>query len=404
LVGIAVAALGAIAAPPPRAERADARRSWVVLWLVALALYVVGFHALANLPVGDPFFRAVTARFWQQSDVVVCMLFGLGLGVLAARAPRGVVAVAGTLLVLTALGRGVAARDRADDTVARYGRAILEPLPPTTILLTRGDVVTNVTRYLQAGEGVRPDVVVLDQELLTKPWYVARAAREFPGVRFPGVVYDPADAHGFTMRALIDANVDAHPLFVYPEWKEGDDSVRGIYELWPIGLASRVAPVGITPSLQQWYGESLAALNALRAYGWRRVGAYRPGTWERVAREDVWQAQQRFGAWLLAKAIERDDARALAAARIALERAEHEHPDPPYFLFRNLGLAYERLALREPALRAQQLEAWRRYLATAPADDDARAAIAATVARLEAEAPSAPVPEPPSESPSPSAR
>ena len=45
---------------------------------------------------------------------------------------------------------------------------------------------------------------------------------------------------------------------------------------------------------------------------------------------------------------------------------------------------YERLALREPALRQQQLTAWRRYPASAPADDDGRRAIAATVARLEA--------------------
>ena len=390
VVGVAVAALGVLAVLRPRGERSGGDRRWVALWIAALAFYVLGFHALANLPVGDPFFRAVTARFWQQSDVVVFALFGLGFAALVATAPRALataVTLGGALLVLAQLGLGLARpAHRGDDTVARYGRAILEPLPADAILLTRGDLVTNVTRYLQIGEGVRPDVVILDQELLTKPWYVARAARELPSVRFPGVVYDPADPRGFTMRAFLDANVDAHAVYVYPEWKDGDASVSGTYELWPVGLAARVASVGITPSLEQWYAESVVALRTLRAYGWRRVDAYPPGTWERVAREDVWQAQQRAGAWLLGKALERDnDPRALGTARIALERAEHEHPDPPYFLFRNLGLAYERLALREPALREKQLAAWRRYLATAPPDDDARGAIAATVARLETE-------------------
>ncbi len=395
-VGVILAALGAVAAT----HRAAPFRSWVVLWIASAVFYVLGFHALANLPVADPLYRAVTARFWQQSDLVLFMLCGLGIAVLAARPSRvvrTVVVLGGVLLVLAQLAYGVAPQYRRDDTVARYGRAILEPLLPGTILLTRGDLVTNVTRYLQVGEDVRTDVVILDQELLTKPWYVARAAREHPDVAFPGAVYDPADPHGFVMRGFLDANLAAHPIAVYPEWKDGDASVAGAYELWPVGLASRVAPTAIAPALETWRQDSVVALRTLRAYGWRRLDIDPPGSWERIAREDVWQAQQRAGWWLLTKALERDgDPRVLTMARIELERAEHEHPDPPFFLFRNLGLAYERLALRDPALRPKQLAAWRRYLATAPADDDARSAIAATVARLAAE----PTPLP-SSSPSP---
>lgn len=384
-VGVLLAALGAVGAT----RRSAPLRSWVVLWIAGATFYVVGFHALANLPVGDPLLRAVTARFWQQSDLVLFMLCGLGLAVLAARPSRGAraaVALGGVALVLAQLGLGVGHHLRRDDTVARYGRALLEPLLPGTILLTRGDLVTNVTRYLQVGESVRTDVVILDQELLTKPWYVARAAREHPEIVFPGAVYDPAAPHGFVMRAFLAANLPAHPVAVYPEWKDGDASVAGVYELWPVGLASRVAPIAIAPALETWRQDSVVALRTLRAYGWRRLDADPPGSWERIAREDVWQAQQRAGWWLLTKALERDgDPRVLAMARIELERAEHEHPDPPFFLWRNLGLAYERLALRDPAFRPQQLAAWRRYLATAPADDDARRAIAATVARLATE-------------------
>ncbi|MEO6029299.1 MAG: DUF2723 domain-containing protein [Candidatus Binatia bacterium] len=385
-LGVVLATLGAVTAM----RRSAPLRSWAVLWIACATFYVIGFHALANLPVSDPLFRAVTARFWQQSDLVLFMLCGLGLAVLAARptrVARVAVALGGVALVLAQLAVAVVHHfHRRDDTVARYGRALLEPLLPGTILLTRGDLVTNVTRYLQVGESVRTDVVILDQELLTKPWYVARAAREHPEIVFPGVVYDPADPHGFVMRTFLAANLPTHPVAVYPEWKDGDASVAGVYELWPVGLASRVAPVAIAPALETWRQDSVVALRTLRAYGWRRLDADPPGSWERIAREDVWQAQQRAGWWLLSKAIERDgDPRVLAMARVELERAEHEHPDPPFFLFRNLGLAYERLALRDPALRPKQLAAWRRYLAIAPADDDARSAIAATVARLATE-------------------
>ncbi len=373
-------------------RRETPERGWVGLWVVSLAVYVLAFHALANLPIGDPLYRAVTARFWQQSDVVVFVLVGLGFAAAQDAFPRALRAMhapaiaVGTMLAMAQLTPILLRGDRStDDTVARYGRALLEPLEPDTLLLTRGDLVTNVVRYLQAIEGVRTDVLVLDQELLTKPWYVARAAREHPTLRFPGVVYDPARPDGFSMRGFLDANTGTRPLAVYPEWKAGDPSVDGVYELSPAGLALDVERVG--RAFEARHERAQTALRVLDDYGWQRIGVYAPGTWERVAREDVWQARARFGWWLLTHALARDgDARLLNAARVQLERAEHGHPDPPWFLFRNLGIVYERLALREPKLRERQLVAWRRYLATAPPDDDGRAAIAATVARLEAEA------------------
>jgi hypothetical protein len=341
--------------------------------------------------VSDPLYHAVTARFWQQSDVVVFVLLGLGVGVVLERLPRwgrAVGVAAGVVVVAVQVGRGFATHDHhADDTVARYGRALLEPLPPESLLLTRGDLVTNATRYLQTCDGVRTDVVILDQELLTKPWYVARAAREHPDLRFPGAVYDPARADGFSMRAFLDANIDTRPIAVYPEWKSGDPSIDGVYELTPRGLALDVARLGTAPPVAARREAGITALATLDEYGWQRIGAYTPGTWERVAREDVWQAQHRFGWWLLTEALAPDaDPRLFTAARVQLERAEHGHPDPPWFVFRNLGIVYERLALSDPKLRARQLAAWRRYLATAPADDEGRSAIAATVARLEGEA------------------
>lgn len=291
------------------------------------------------------------------------------------------------MLVAAQLVLGFTAHDRhADDTIARYGRALLEPLAPGTLLLTRGDLVTNAVRYLQSCEGVRPDVVVLDQERLTKPWYARRALAEHPTVRFPGARYDPASADGFSMRALLDANVAARPIAVYPDWKSGDPSTSGVYDLWPMGLALAVRSIKAPPAVDDWRRESASALAALDAYGWPPLGGADPGTWERVALDDVWQARQRVGWRLLDLALARDnDPELLAAARRELERAAATHPDSPWFLERNLGLVYERLALHDPTLRRAQLDAWRRYLATAPATDDARSAIAATVARLERE-------------------
>lgn len=379
-----------LAAPPADATDDDAAcRAWTRLLVACLGFYVLAFHALANAPLADPLGRAVLARFWQQADVVLCLLAGIGFAVvvrpLPAGAGRHLAVAAGATLVAAQLARGFVAHDhQRDDTVARFGRALLEPLPRDALLLTRGDLPTNVARYLQTCEGVRPDVIVLDQELLTKPWYVVRAAREHPALVFPAARYNPTAADGFSMRSFLDANASRRPVAVYAEWKRGDASTTGTYDLWPMGLASRVVATASAPDLQAWRSENAAALRALDDYGWQPLAAEPAGTWERVALEDVWQAHHRAGWWTLAQAVARDgDPELLAAARAEFERAARTHPDPPWYLERNLGIVYERLALHDPSLRGAQLAAWRRYLATAPGGDEARPAIAATVARLE---------------------
>lgn len=261
---------------------------------------------------------------------------------------------------------------------------LLDPLPPGTLLLTRGDLVTNAVRYLQVCEGVRPDVVVLDQELMTKPWYVERARREVPAVRFPGPVYDPNRPPGFSMRSFVAANEAAFPIAVYPEWKSGDRSVESVYELWPMGLALRVAPLASPPSLQAWERDSDAGLQTLDRHAWPPLDAYPAGTWEHVVLDDVWQAHHRRGWWLLTKALANGgDARLLADARATLEAAERARPDAPWFVYRNLGIVYERLAVAAPELRERQIASWRRYLELAPPDDAGRAAIANAVEQLD---------------------
>jgi dolichyl-phosphate-mannose-protein mannosyltransferase len=55
--------------------------------LVALGLCVLLFANLANLPVGDPHYRAVVARFWQQPELLVCVWCGLALSVIQHHVP-----------------------------------------------------------------------------------------------------------------------------------------------------------------------------------------------------------------------------------------------------------------------------------------------------------------------------
>jgi hypothetical protein len=99
----------------------------------------------------------------------------------------------------------------------------------------------------------------------------------------------------------------------------------------------------------------------------------------------VWQARHRRAWWLLTQAIARGDADLLKAARAALEAAERSHPSPPWYVYKNLGIVYDRLAAAgAPQLHGEQLRVWGRYLELAPTSDPQRAAIAAAVTRLKA--------------------
>ena len=49
-----------------------------------------------------------------------------------------------------------------------------------------GDLPGNAARYAQICEGIRPDVKIIDLEMLTFDWYVPMMASRFPGVVFPG--------------------------------------------------------------------------------------------------------------------------------------------------------------------------------------------------------------------------
>jgi hypothetical protein len=364
-----------------------AKGSFVLVVTACALAYTIVFLSLANVSVSDPFLLGVLERFWLQSDVALSIVAGIGLGLLAARAANAFVLgalIAVILLLQFTLGIGERI-GRGDGVVESYARAIVDPLPPRTLLLTHGDLITNSVRYVQSAEGVRPDVVVLDQELLTKRWYVRRMAALHPRVRFPGERYHPGEAGGFSMKDFLDANGDRSSIAIYPEWKSGDRSVDGHWRAWPEGLASRVRPVNDEVDPSRWALESASALADVEARGWPAIDRYEKGSWERVVLEDVWQARHRRGVLLLTEAIAaNDDAGLLTIAKGELEAAERMHPDPPAALFKNLGIVYSRLGPSQPWLRKQELAAWKRYLELTDPSDADRPAIEAQILQLEA--------------------
>jgi hypothetical protein len=234
-------------------------------------------------------------------------------------------------------------------------------------VLTRGDLITNTTRYLHVTEATRPDVRVLDQEMLTLPWMTAHARRTIPDVTLPGDRYDVGSAGGYSLRQLMEAN-PARPFVVCGGIKSGDTSLSGPeFSLWPLGICDLVRAAGAAPAVGDWLAASGRALPVFRN-DVSRVPA--DGSWERVAWQDYWEARHRRAFTLLTYAIARgDEPDSLRESAALLDALAREHPLPPAYVFKNLGIAHARLASADPASRRLAVEAWQRYLAVAPPGD-----------------------------------
>jgi hypothetical protein len=345
----------------------------VAAWLAAsLVLYLLVFHALANLPIGNPLFLGVQERFWQMPGLIVAALAGLGAAALLQRSPawlKGAPAAA-ALLVLLQAGLHYARQDRSDAWEFRdYGRALLEPLPAGALLLARGDLIINTLHYAQLVDGFRTDVRVVDLERITYPWMTPVLAVRMPDVLLPGGRLGP---DGFTLRDLIIANEGARPLFLAGNLAAWEGDVASGWVSWPWGMTSRLLPAGSEVDTGEWM---LASQAALPAFPLPPPSRRDPRSWSRVVWHDAVGARHSRVVRILELGISSDDRELLSLAARELQAIVDQHPDATPLAWKNLGIAWGRLAAWEPALEQQMRAAWSEYVARGDASDPQMPAI-----------------------------
>jgi hypothetical protein len=378
--GLPLAALGLVAVTTSR--RLD--RGLAVATIAAPALAVGVMAWLGNLPVTDLLHRGIVARFWQQPEMYLCAWCGAGVAWLEARAPArhqrwASIAFAASLSIVPLAVR-FPEMDRHHDTLVRsYGAEILRAAPPGALLVTKGDLITSPVRYLQAAERARPDVRVVDQELLGLPWYDALVTEAHPEITLPGPRFMPGAPDGFTMKQLLDANVDRAPVLVCGGVKPPDVTADASYGRWPMGLCEEVHKGTEPVNLDGWVRESGAALPRIDFGG----QAHPPGSWEDIVWGDAWEVQNTRAAHLINVAgADPSRRRYLAMAADMLQDLVEENPDEPPRVYKTLAIALGRAGLETPEERARAADAWRRYLAVAPPDDPMLPAIHKELERL----------------------
>lgn len=129
--------------------------------------------------------------YYLPADLAVvgfaaCGLDGLARRFLPALRPAGVGAAALLLAVLQTGLHFEKADHRNDRLIRTHAEILLDSLPPDCILLSRfWDAVVSPSIYLQAIEGRRRDVAVVDTELLRRSWYFPQLRRWDPGLLAP---------------------------------------------------------------------------------------------------------------------------------------------------------------------------------------------------------------------------
>ncbi|XP_059706557.1 protein O-mannosyl-transferase TMEM260 isoform X1 [Haemorhous mexicanus] len=332
-----------------------------VIWLFTgmLCLYSLFFAWRANLDITKPLFLGVVERFWLQSSAVVAVLAGLGLATLA-RLGRGTV-LQGTwllpclewlpalALVASQLWANYSTCDQSNNYVVdKFARNVLSSMPMGAVILLRGDLPGNALRYLHYCEGMRPDITLVDQEMMTYGWYLPKLAKHLPGVHFPGNRWNPVEGAlpdgtlAFNLHRFLKVNKHKE-VFVCIGLHEGDSTWRRSHSLWPWGTCEKLVPSGAVFDPGEWIRLTRNLYNWTEDYG-----SFSPSSWEAVANEEMWQARMKTAFFIFdlaetASVTAEMKAQLYTFAYTSYKEIVSSHPHHPVNWHKNFAIACERM-------------------------------------------------------------
>ncbi len=243
-VGIALAIYGAV-----RLFQVQKPLAWFAMLLVfGSVLYAVNYN------VHD------VESYFLLAFLGLILLVGTGVFFLAR--VRKEVATLAFFLPLIAIAINFNHNDRRNETlVLDYTNTMLEPLEPNALLLTaQWDYFCSAFWYLQRFEGYRPDVVMIEKELLRRTWYVRKVQRDFPELsekskndieafledleQFEsGKPYNQVRIQArwtAMLNSLIEKNIDERPVYVTLDVLQTEPDVGTAYKKVPQGFTLRL--------------------------------------------------------------------------------------------------------------------------------------------------------------------
>ncbi|XP_071971849.1 protein O-mannosyl-transferase TMEM260 [Engystomops pustulosus] len=281
----------------------DSNLSIVLLFTTMLLGYSLFFSWRANLDITKPLFLGVVERFWMQSNIVVCTLGGHGLS-LAMHSIRSKMAnkdftiyiewIFTVALVAHQIHANYSVCDQSSNyAVDKFAKNILSSMPQNAIILLRGDLPGNSLRYLHYCEGLRPDLSLVDQEMMTYEWYLPKTAKHLSGVHFPGTKWNPVATKlpdgtvTFNLQHFLKVNENKE-TFVCIGLNEGDPTWKKTHSLWPWGCCEKLVSKNAIFNAEEWITLTSNLYNWTEPYG-----KFDLSSWEAIANEEMWESRVR---------------------------------------------------------------------------------------------------------------
>ncbi|KAK7104648.1 hypothetical protein V1264_019331 [Littorina saxatilis] len=336
------------------------RCEMTVVMFAMLSTYTVFFAWRANLDIVKPLYRGVVERFWLQSDLILVAMAAVAFSDVIRIVNRLVPLLkyhADMLIALTLVAMhlmmNITECDQSHNTVVQdFALTSLKAFPEGAVILTKGDLPSNSLRYYHLTEGVRPDLVLFDQEVLTYDWSVPMLGRHTEGLVLPGdqlYLRSGVDDQGkkrFTFEQLLDANFNRKPVFGCIGAQDHEPSWEQTYILRPFGVCMQFLKKGAEFSqLDDWLKASHQfAVNWSHPIPHTTQGG---STWEEVASEEMWRAKTVAGLYILETVdrIQSNEKKTtlLGHAFQIYKDAIETHPHIPGYWHKNFALVCEKL-------------------------------------------------------------
>uniref|UniRef100_A0A6I8SSY6 Transmembrane protein 260 n=1 Tax=Xenopus tropicalis TaxID=8364 RepID=A0A6I8SSY6_XENTR len=245
----------------------DKKTSVVTLFTIMLLCYSLFFAWRANLDISKPLFLGVVERFWMQSNIVISLFAGLGMAFLTNILKRKINKrdiiqcmewICALVVIFNQIRTNYRICDQSNNYIVdQFARNLLFSMPNGSVILLRGDLPGNSLRYLHYCEGLRPDLALVDQEMMTYAWYVPSLAKHISNVIFPGSKWSPVEtklADGtttFNLHHFLKVN-ERKEIFSCIGVNEGDPTWQKSYSLWPWGACEKLVPKSTPFDAEEW--------------------------------------------------------------------------------------------------------------------------------------------------------
>lgn len=377
--------------------------------LFSLVVYLCVFCCLANLPVDSPIMKhSIVERFWLQPLQCAVLLGVAGLFCCANVVSRCFVAATSeavghlweravapllllgfaTHVIWNGFGHAGCHHSEGGYFIQDYYHSVLVGIPQNATLLVSGDLPTTSLRYLQS-TGIRPDVAVLNRELLASrhsPLLARRWQAEYgPTLKFPNRPHggDPikfarmnlGTSDGSTSRPLLFLDIfrGKNGFMEKGAWRLKE------FEFWPRGACIEVQRSSVSKSghhhavFDAWFqgkhGKmSLTPLPHSATAPMRRQMTWRKGSWELWLLWSWWGERETLLVHAVRYALDRDKYRRALQAAASLGKefkyeAEARAVGLSALFLRSYGSALSGLGLQKDSVTvwSEYVEAVERY-------------------------------------------